>query len=186
MKRAFDAVLACLAIAALALPMAVIAALVKLTSRGPILYWSARVGQDNRNFLMPKFRTMRVKTPQLATHLMTQPEKYLTPIGHFLRALSLDELPQLYNILRGELSFVGPRPALYNQDDLIALRARKGIHRILPGLTGWAQINGRDELSIEDKVAFDEHYLRHRSFFLDLKIIVLTFIKVLRAEGVKH
>jgi O-antigen biosynthesis protein WbqP len=186
MKRAFDVVLAAVAAAVLAVPMAVIALAVKLTSRGPVLYWSTRVGRRNKTFRMPKFRTMRVKTPQLATHLLAEPDKYLTPIGPLLRKLSLDELPQLYNILRGELSFVGPRPALFNQDDLISLRTAKGVHELVPGLTGWAQINGRDELSIPEKVAYDEHYLRRRSLWLDVKIIALTFFKVLRAEGVKH
>jgi O-antigen biosynthesis protein WbqP len=166
--------------------MALIAVLVKLTSRGPALYWSDRVGRDNSIFKMPKFRTMRLEVPEVATHLLKRPEEYLTPIGRVLRVSSLDELPQLYNILRGEMSFVGPRPALHNQADLIALRTAKGVHRLVPGLTGWAQINGRDELSIPVKVAFDEHYLQNRSFFFDLKILFLTFAKVLQGAGVKH
>lgn len=168
------------------IPMLLIALLVRLTSRGPIFYWSDRVGRDNVIFRMPKFRTMKEGTPALATHLMTQPEKRLTPIGAFLRKTSLDELPQIYSILRGELSFVGPRPALFNQDDLIALRTSKGIHTLVPGLTGWAQVNGRDELSIPAKVSYDEQYMQKRSFLFDLKILALTFSKVLRAEGVSH
>ncbi len=186
MKRLFDLVLGITSLIVLAAPMLAIALLVKLTSSGPVLYWSSRVGQGNKNFMMPKFRTMRVKTPQVATHLLLDPEQYLTPLGHLLRISSLDELPQLYNILKGELSFVGPRPALFNQSDLVALRTEKGIHHLLPGLTGWAQINGRDELPIFLKVNFDEHYLKHRSLFFDVKIIFMTFFKVLRAEGIKH
>lgn len=186
MKRLFDVALALVLVVLLFVPMALIALLIKCTSRGPILYWSDRVGRANAIFRMPKFRTMRVGTPAVATHLMKEPDKYLTRIGAFLRRTSLDELPQLYNILRGELSFVGPRPALFNQDDLVALRTTKGVHRILPGLTGWAQVNGRDELSIPDKVSYDEYYLEHRSLLFDLKIFFLTFAKVIRAEGVSH
>jgi O-antigen biosynthesis protein WbqP len=186
MKRFFDFSMSFLAIIFLSLPMLLSALLVKLTSPGPVLYWSDRVGKNNVIFKMPKFRTMRTDTPAVATHLLGNPDRWLTPIGKFLRKSSLDELPQLYSILTGDMSIVGPRPALYNQDDLIALRTEKGVHRLTPGLTGWAQINGRDELPIPDKVEFDEWYLHNRSFFLDVKIIVQTFVKVLRKEGVTH
>ncbi len=173
-KRAFDIVLAALLLAIFALPMVVIAIAVRLTSPGPALYWSQRVGRGNAMFNMPKFRTMAIGTPALATHLMGDPDAFLTPIGSFLRRSSLDELPQLWSILLGHMSFVGPRPALFNQDDLIALRARAGVDALLPGLTGWAQVNGRDELTIEEKVKFDEEYLRKRSFWVDLRIIFIT------------
>lgn len=186
MKRMFDFLMALLATLIFSIPMCVIALMVKLTSPGPILYWSNRVGRNNAIFKMPKFRTMRVDTPAVATHLLGDPDRWLTPIGKFLRKSSLDELPQLYNILNGNMSVVGPRPALFNQDDLIALRTERGIHLLIPGLTGWAQINGRDELPIPIKVNFDEYYLENRSFILDIWIIVLTFIKVLKREGVKH
>lgn len=186
MKRLFDLSLAALAAAVLAAPMALVALLVKLTSPGPVLYWSDRVGKDNRLFSMPKFRTMLPAVPEVATHLLERPERYLTPIGRLLRVSSLDELPQLWNILRGEMSFVGPRPALHNQHDLVALRASKGIHRLTPGLTGWAQVNGRDDLSIPDKVRHDEYYLHHRSFWLDIRILLLTALQVLRGSGVDH
>jgi O-antigen biosynthesis protein WbqP len=149
--------------------------MVKLTSKGPILYWSDRVGMDNRIFKMPKFRTMRIDTPPVATHLLTNPDAYLTPIGSFLRKFSLDELPQLWSILKGHMSFIGPRPALFNQDDLIELRTNKGIHKLVPGITGWAQINGRDDIPIPLKVKYDEYYMKNKSFFLDLKILWLTF-----------
>ena len=170
----------------LTLPMLIVALLVRLTSPGPILYWSDRVGRNNAIFKMPKFRTMRTDTPAVATHLLGNPDQWLTPIGKFLRKSSLDELPQLFSILTGDMSIVGPRPALYNQNDLISLRTAKGVHTLTPGLTGWAQINGRDELPIPVKVEFDEWYLHNRSFFLDLRIIVQTFVKVLRKEGVTH
>ncbi len=186
MKRLFDLAFSLLAIVILAMPMLLVAILVKLTSAGPILYWSDRVGRNNSIFKMPKFRTMRTDTPAVATHLLDNPDRYLTPIGKFLRKSSLDELPQFWNILKGEMSFVGPRPALFNQDDLIALRTEKGIHKLTPGLTGWAQINGRDELPIPVKVDFDEYYLRHQSFLFDLRILFLTALKVIRREGVKH
>jgi O-antigen biosynthesis protein WbqP len=166
--------------------MLTISALVKMTSRGPMLYWSDRVGKDNAVFKMPKFRTMKLDTPPVATHLLSNPEQYLTPIGGFLRRSSLDELPQLISILKGDMSFVGPRPALFNQADLIKLRTQKGVHTLSPGLTGWAQINGRDELPIPVKVDFDEYYLKHCSFLLDIKIIFRTFFKVARREGVTH
>lgn len=184
MKRLFDIGLTALAGLVWAVPMIGIAVLIKLTSRGPVLYWSDRVGRDNRLFRMPKFRTMRVDTPQLATHLLTDADRWLTPIGRFLRSTSLDELPQLWNILVGDMSFVGPRPALFNQDDLVALRTQYGVHRLLPGLTGWAQINGRDELSIPEKVEFDRVYLEQRSLLFDLRILFLTAVKVFRREGV--
>ncbi len=186
MKRAFDIIIAFSLISLLAIPICFIALLVKLTSRGPILYWSDRVGINNTIFRMPKFRTMLLNTPVVATHLLKNANHYLTPIGGWLRRLSLDELPQLFNILKGEISFVGPRPALFNQNDLIELRTQKGIHRLVPGLTGWAQINGRDDLPIPIKVEYDEYYLHHRSFFFDLKILMMTPGKVFRAEGVKH
>ncbi len=163
--------------------------LIKLTSKGPALYWSQRVGQNNDLFTMPKFRSMHVGTPQIATHLMNQqqnPNAYLTPIGSFIRKTSLDELPQLWSVLRGDMSVVGPRPALFNQDDLIALRTEKGVHVLKPGITGWAQINGRDELPIPEKVALDSYYLNHQSILLDIKIILLTAIKVLRRDNITH
>ncbi len=169
------------------MPILVVTGIVlKLTSQGPVLYWSNRVGINNTIFRMPKFRTMRADTPAVATHLMKNPDAYLTPIGSFLRKFSLDELPQLYSILKGDISFVGPRPALYNQDDLVELRTEKGIHKLIPGITGWAQVNGRDELPIPVKVEFDEYYLKNRSFFFDLKILWMTFVKVVRREGVTH
>ena len=186
MKRWFDLLLAVLAAAVLALPLLWVALAVRLTSTGPALYWSDRVGRDNRIFKMPKFRSMRIDTPAVATHLLQNPEQWLTPIGSFLRKSSLDELPQLWSILMGDMSFVGPRPALYNQDDLIALRTARGVHVLLPGLTGWAQINGRDELPIPQKVALDEQYLQQQSFWLDVKIIALTALKVIKKDGVTH
>lgn len=186
MKRIFDFMLAIVLLLGLLLPLLLVALLVRMTSRGPILYWSDRVGRNNAIFKMPKFRTMRTDTPAVATHLLGEPERWLTPIGKFLRKSSLDELPQLMSILKGDMSFVGPRPALYNQDDLIQLRTQKGIHCLTPGLTGWAQINGRDELPIPVKVDFDRYYLEHRSLKLDLLIMLMTFFKVLRREGVQH
>jgi O-antigen biosynthesis protein WbqP len=186
MKRTFDIVVAGVLLVLVALPLLVVAVLVKLTSSGPVLYWSDRVGKGNVIFRMPKFRTMKTGTPPMATHLLTNPDEYLTPIGKFLRKSSLDELPQLLSILKGEMSFVGPRPALFNQNDLIHLRTERGIHILVPGLTGWAQINGRDEIPIPEKVAFEEFYLYNHSFSLDLKILYCTFFKVLRSEGVKH
>jgi O-antigen biosynthesis protein WbqP len=186
MKRAFDIIMALIALFLVLVPMLFIALLVKITSRGPILYWSDRVGQNNVIFRMPKFRTMKIDTPAVATHLLTDPDHYLTPVGVFLRKSSLDELPQLFSILKGNMSFVGPRPALFNQDDLVELRTSKGIQVLIPGLTGWAQVNGRDDLPIPVKVDFDEYYLKHRSIVFDLKIILLTFFKVVRREGVRH
>lgn len=186
MKRAFDLVLGLLAAAVLVVPIALVALAVRLTSAGPALYWSDRIGRDNRIFRMPKFRSMRVGTPAVATHLLSNAQAHLTPIGSFLRKTSLDELPQLWSILRGDMSLVGPRPALFNQDDLIALRTEKGVHRLVPGLTGWAQVNGRDELPIPKKVAFDEEYLHRQSLGFDLLILWRTFVKVLRRDGVSH
>lgn len=185
-KRVFDIALAVLAGCVLLAPMLATALVVKLTSRGPVLYWSARVGRDNLLFKMPKFRTMRVGTPAVATHLLSKPDTYLTPMGKFLRKSSLDELPQLWSILKGDMSFVGPRPALFNQCDLIAQRSLHGVHKLLPGLTGWAQINGRDELPILQKVMLDIEYLRRRSCLFDLKIIILTVGKVLEQKNISH
>ena len=186
MKRTFDLLLALLATCILILPIVFTAMLVKLTSRGPILYWSDRIGLNNSIFSMPKFRSMKVDTPAVATHLLADPKSVLTPVGDFLRKSSLDELPQLWSILKGDMSFVGPRPALFNQDDLVALRTQKGVHELIPGLTGWAQINGRDELPIPDKVVLDEVYLQQQSFWFDIKILWLTFVKVLRRDGITH
>jgi O-antigen biosynthesis protein WbqP len=186
MKRLFDLVLAIMVALPLAGPILVIAALVRLTSSGPVIYWSSRMGRHNRPFLMPKFRSMRTDTPAVATHLLKNPDVWLTPIGPFLRKTSLDELPQLWSILKGDMSFVGPRPALFNQDDLIALRTDAGVHELVPGLTGWAQINGRDELPIPEKVKLDADYLRRRSIGFDLWILWLTLLKVLRRDGVSH
>jgi O-antigen biosynthesis protein WbqP len=185
-KRAFDLTMALVLIAVLSLPMLVIALAVRLTSKGPALYWSDRVGRLNVIFAMPKFRSMTADTPAVATHLLRDADRRITPIGKFLRRSSLDELPQLFSIIKGDMSFVGPRPALFNQDDLIALRTRKSIHTLTPGLTGWAQINGRDELPIPDKVAYEEYYFMKRSFLFDVKILGLTLIKVLNREGVAH
>ena len=186
MKRVFDFVISAVALAILFFPMVVLAMLICMTSKGPVLYWSNRVGFNNKIFKMPKFRSMQVDTPALATHLLTNPTAKLTPIGAFLRNSSLDELPQLWSILLGDMSFVGPRPALFNQNDLIELRTQKGIHNLIPGLTGWAQVNGRDELQVLEKVALDFEYMQVRSFKLDIKIIWLTFFKILKKEGVSH
>lgn len=186
MKRIFDICLAVVASLVLLLPIGLLALLVRLTSNGPALYWSDRVGRDNRVFRMPKFRSMRLDTPAVATHLLQDPNTYLTPMGAFLRKTSLDELPQLWCILKGDMSFVGPRPALFNQDDLIELRTQHGVHRVVPGLTGWAQVNGRDELPIPDKVELDREYLRRRSFWFDLQIVLMTAWRVLRRDGVSH
>ncbi|MGD9971211.1 MAG: sugar transferase [Sulfuricurvum sp.] len=186
LKRGFDLLLAVIAALLLLLPIIAVAIMVRLTSKGPILYWSERVGKANTRFMMPKFRTMRVGTPAVATHLLQNPESLLTPVGSFLRKSSLDELPQLWSIVKGDMSFVGPRPALFNQDDLIEQRTETGVHILVPGLTGWAQINGRDELPIPEKVALDAEYLARYSFWFDLKIIILTFRKVLFKEGITH
>lgn len=186
MKRAFDVIFATFLIVLLAPVLLVVAILIKATSQGSVLYWSYRVGRNNKIFSMPKFRTMHADTPQMATHLLTDTPKYLTSIGPFLRRSSLDELPQLFSILKGDLSFVGPRPALFNQDDLIELRTSHGVERLTPGLTGWAQVNGRDEISIPAKVMLDKEYLQRQSLLFDLWILVLTAKKVVTASGVSH
>lgn len=186
MKRIFDLLLAIVAALILALPFLIVWLAVRLTSPGPALYWSDRVGRDSRIFKMPKFRSMRIGTPALATHLLQNPDVYLTPIGSFLRKSSLDELPQLWSILKGDMSFVGPRPALFNQDDLIALRTERGVHKLIPGLTGWAQVNGRDELPIPEKVKMDVEYQTRQSLWFDIRILWLTFVKVVRRDGVAH
>ena len=186
MKRTVDLLLALAASAVLAVPVLLVALLVRLTSPGPALYWSDRVGRQNILFKMPKFRSMRVGTPAVATHLLADPASHLTPIGSFLRKSSLDELPQLWSILVGNMSFVGPRPALFNQHDLVELRTRQGVHKLLPGLTGWAQINGRDELPIPDKVRLDVEYLQRQSLWLDICIVWRTFVKVVRRDGITH
>ena len=186
MKRLFDLFLAINAVFVLLVPICIVAILVRITSKGPALYWSDRVGVDNAIFKMPKFRSMNVDTPAVATHLLKDPKSVLTPIGDFLRQSSLDELPQLWCIFKGDMSFVGPRPALFNQDDLIALRTGKGVHELTPGLTGWAQVNGRDELPIPQEVDLDVEYLKSRSFLFDIRILWLTFIKVIRRSGVSH
>ncbi len=186
MKRFFDFLLAMSASVILLLPIVLVGLAVRLTSSGSVLYWSDRVGHGNRIFKMPKFRSMRADTPAVATHLLDDPDMYLTPIGSFLRKTSLDELPQLWSILKGDMSFVGPRPALFNQDDLIALRTAYGIHALVPGLTGWAQINGRDTLPIPEKVQLDVEYLKRQSFWFDIRILWLTCCKVLLSDGVSH
>lgn len=186
MKRLFDVCLALVVSLLLLIPAVVIGLVVLVTSPGPVLYWSDRVGRRNRLFKMPKFRSMRVDAPAVATHLLADPSAYVTPIGSFLRKASLDELPQLWSILKGDMSFVGPRPALFNQEDLIALRTQQGVHELVPGLTGWAQVNGRDELPIPAKVELDAEYLRRQSFWFDFRILWLTFVQVLRRDGVSH
>lgn len=186
MKRTFDIFTAVILFIFLSIPLLIIALLVRLTSKGPVMHWSDRVGVNNTIFRMPKFRTMRIETPDVATHLLEDPDRYLTPIGPLLRRFSLDEFPQLWSVLKGDMSLVGPRPALYNQHDLIEMRTKKGIHKLVPGITGWAQVNGRDILPIPVKVEYDDYYLHHRSFMLDMKILWLTFIKVIKREGVKH
>lgn len=186
LKRFFDVCVAACAAIVLAVPIILVAFAVRLTSPGPILYWSDRVGRNNRIFRMPKFRSMKIDTPDVATHLLADPKSHLTPVGSFLRKSSLDELPQLWSILTGDMSFVGPRPALHNQHDLIALRTEKGVHRLVPGLTGWAQINGRDELPIPQKVELDAEYLRRQSFLFDMKILAGTLASVLARKGVTH
>ncbi len=186
MKRLFDLFIGIMLLVVLIIPILFIIILVRVTSKGPSFYWSDRVGRNNIIFKMPKFRSMRVGTPTVATHLLDNPDSFLSPIGGFLRRSSLDELPQLYSILKGDMSFVGPRPALFNQDDLIALRSKKGVNKLLPGITGWAQINGRDELSIPDKVALDVEYMQRQSFWFDIKILWMTFLKVVKQDGVSH
>lgn len=186
LKRLFDIVIAFLIFLVFLGPMLIIGLLVRLTSAGPAIHWSKRIGKNNQIFLMPKFRTMKINTPQVATHLMQNPDYFLTPIGAFLRKTSLDELPQLYSVLVGHMSLIGPRPALFNQDDLIQLRTQLGVHTLRPGVTGWAQINGRDELPIPVKVQFDKEYLERQSLAFDFKILFLTALKVFQAEGVSH
>lgn len=186
MKRIFDFILAVFILIIVFIPILIIALAVRLASPGPVLYWSERVGLNNHLFKMPKFRSMKVDTPEVATHLLTDPHSAITPLGYFLRKTSLDELPQLWNILKGEMSFVGPRPALFNQQDLISLRTKEGIHTLIPGLTGWAQINGRDELPIPEKVKLDAEYMQNQSFFRDLYILWLTLFRVVNSHGVKH
>ena len=185
MKRIFDLTMAGFLLCFLSIPIIVIGLMVKLTSEGPVLFWSGRVGIDNVVFRMPKFRTMIVGTPVVATHLLKNPDPYLTPVGFFLRKFGLDELPQLYSILKGDISFIGPRPALFNQDDLIELRTEKRIHKVIPGITGWAQVNGRDELPIPVKVAYDDFYVKNRSILFDLKILWMTVLRVLRSAGIR-
>jgi len=186
MKRLFDCVLAIISLILLIAPMVLIALMVKLTSKGGVFYWSSRVGIDGQLFEMPKFRSMKIETPAVATHLLDNPSSYLSPIGGFLRSTSLDELPQLLSVLNGHMSFVGPRPALYNQDDLIALRTSMGVDKLLPGITGWAQVNGRDELSVHEKVMLDVEYMHNQSFWFDIKILYLTLLMVIRRDGIRH
>jgi O-antigen biosynthesis protein WbqP len=185
-KRMFDLLLAIVILFVCSVPIIFLSILVKATSKGPALYWSDRIGRDNKIFKMPKFRSMQTSAPAVATHLLNDPDKYLTSVGGFLRRTSLDELPQLWSIIKGDMSFVGPRPALFNQEDLIALRTQSGVHHLIPGLTGWAQVNGRDELPIPQKVKLDEEYLQRKSFGFDLYVIWLTFIKVIQGDGVSH
>ena len=186
MKRIFDLLLGIVIMALFIIPMLLILIVICFSTKGPALYWSERVGKNNKIFKMPKFRSMLVDTPPLATHLINNPDSYLSPIGAFLRHSSLDELPQLFSVLKGDMSFVGPRPALFNQDDLIFLRTEKGVDKLLPGITGWAQVNGRDELSIQDKVIFDAEYLDYQTFWFDIKILWMTFLKVMKRDGIIH
>ena len=186
MKRVFDLFFGVILLSSLVIMMLFIAIAIRRTSKGPALYWSDRIGKNNEFFKMPKFRSMLTDTPAVASHLLDNPDAYLSPIGGFLRSTSLDELPQLFSVLKGDMSFVGPRPALYNQDDLITLRTQKGVDKLLPGITGWAQVNGRDELSIPDKVALDVEYLNRQSFWFDMKILWMTFLKVINRDGVSH
>jgi len=186
MKRFFDLIMCMLLILTLILPMVILAALIKLNSKGPALYWSERVGKNNVLFKMPKFRSMHQNTNAIASHLMSNPERFLTSFGRFIRQTSLDELPQLYSVLKGDMSFVGPRPALFNQHDLISLRLKKGVDKLIPGITGWAQINGRDELSINETVIVDIEYLNNQSFWFDVKILWKTLLRVFNGDGVSH
>jgi O-antigen biosynthesis protein WbqP len=186
MKRVFDLTVASVAILFFLCPILCIAIAVGITSKGPIIYWSKRIGKKNTIFSMPKFRTMRIDTPALATHLLPNPDQWLTPIGSILRKSSIDELPQLWTVFIGDMSIVGPRPALFNQFDLIKLRTENGVDQLLPGLTGWAQINGRDEIPIADKVKFDVEYLKRQSLLFDVHIILKTVGKVIRRDGVTH
>jgi O-antigen biosynthesis protein WbqP len=186
MKRLFNFILSLFLLITLSAIFLFIALIVKLTSKGPVLHWSERVGKNNVIFKMPKFRTMKVNTPAVATHLLDNPFEYLTPFGRFLRKFSFDEIPQLWSVLKGDMTFVGPRPALYNQDDLIELRTKKGLHKLMPGISGWAQVNGRDNLTVSQKVKYDKYYKDHQSFMFDLKILFLTLMKVLRSEDIHH
>ena len=186
MKRLFDLFIVSVLFIFLAVPMLIIAIVIRLTSKGKSIYWSDRVGKNNIIFKMPKFRTMLIDSPTVATHLLNNPDSYLSPIGGFLRRTSLDEIPQLFSVLKGDMSFVGPRPALFNQDNLIALRKEKGIDKLLPGITGWAQVNGRDKLSISDKVVLDEEYMNCQSFWFDLKILWMTLVKVTKRDNILH
>ena len=186
MKRAFDLFFGVILLLSMVIIMLLTAIAIRLTSKGSALYWSDRVGKNNNIFKMPKFRSMLIDTPAVATHLLDNPDAYLSPIGGFLRSTSLDELPQLFSVLKGDMSFVGPRPALFNQNDLITLRTEKGVDKLLPGITGWAQVNGRDELSIPDKVILDLEYLNRQSFWFDMKILWMTFLKVIKRDGVSH
>lgn len=186
MKRITDIFLGVVFLLLVAIPMILTMTAIRLTSKGSAIYWSERVGRNNVIFQMPKFRSMLIETPTVATHLLDHPDSYLTPIGGFLRRYSLDEMPQLFSVLKGDMSFVGPRPALFNQDDLITLRTKKGVDKLVPGITGWAQVNGRDELSIPDKVALDTEYLHHQSFWFDIKILWMTFLTVIKRDGVSH
>ena len=186
MKQIFDLFAGMILLLSLVIIMLFIAIAIRLTSKGPLLYWSDRIGKNNKIFKMPKFRSMLIDTPTMATHLLDNPDSYLSPIGNFLRSTSLDELPQLFSVLKGDMSFVGPRPALYNQNDLITLRTEQGVDKLSPGITGWAQVNGRDKLSIPDKVALDVEYLKRQSFLFDMKILWMTFLKVINRDGVSH
>ena len=186
MKRLFDLFTGIVLFVLLVIPILLIMIAIRLTSKGPSLNWYDRIGKDNETFKMPKFRSMRIDTPTVATHLLNNPSAYLSPIGGFLRRSSLDELPQLFSVLRGDMSFVGPRPALFNQDDLIALRKEKGMDKLLPGITGWAQVNGRDILSVTDKVDLDVEYMHRQSFWFDMKILWMTFLKVIKQDGISH
>ena len=186
MKRIFDLLIGVAILVILVVPLLLISIAVRLSSNGPALYWSDRIGKNNAIFKMPKFRSMLTDTPAVATHLLDNPDAYLSPMGGFLRRSSLDELPQLFSVLKGDMSFVGPRPALFNQDDLITLRTKKGVDKLLPGITGWAQVNGRDQLSIPDKVTLDVEYLNRQSFWFDMKILWMTFLKVMKRDGVSH
>ena len=186
MKRLVDLFLATILLLIFLIPMMVISIILRFSSGTPVIYWSDRVGKDNKIFQMPKFRSMIVQTPEVATHLLKDADSFISPVGVFLRKTSLDELPQIFSVLKGDMSFVGPRPALFNQDDLITLRTEKGVDKLLPGITGWAQVNGRDELSIPDKVALDVEYLNHQSFWFDMKILWMTFLKVVKRDGVSH
>ena len=186
MKRIFDLFIGAILLVLLSTPMVVVAIAIRLTSKGPALYWSNRIGKNNEIFKMPKFRSMHIDTPAVATHLLNNPDSYLSPVGGFLRRTSLDEFPQLFSVLKGDISLVGPRPALFNQNDLIELRTEKGVSKLLPGITGLAQVNGRDELSIVKKVALDVEYLNRQSFWFDMKILGMTFLKVMKRDGVSH